>query len=126
MLKLNKATFISIVLFALIVFSCSALSQPTDLTDRELLIQLYGKMESIEKSIIRIENNSKNVNENTVLLEKRITKNEINIAGFYEKLSELVSRWNTLLGLFVTFVTGIFVWMWRKVYNEKRTTKPNK
>ena len=123
---MNKIGITLIVLFILIVFSCNVLSQPTDLTDRELLIQLYSKIESIEGSVKRIENNSKNVTENVNFLEKRVTKNEISIAGFYEKLGELVSRWNTLLGLFVAFISGIFIWMWRKVYNEKRTTKPNK
>lgn len=114
-----------IMLMILIIFAFPILgfSQPADLTDRELLIQLFGKMEFIEESVKRIENNSKGITTNINLMEKRITKNEINIAGFYDKLGELVVRWNTLLGLFVAFITGIFVWMWRKAYNGNKTIK---
>lgn len=117
-----------IILLLLIVFAfpISIFSQPSDLTDRELLIQLHSKIEFIEESVKRIENNSKDVTVNINLMEKRITKNEINIAGFYEKLGELVARWNTLLGLFVTFIIGIFIWMWRKTYNGNKSVKQNK
>jgi len=117
-----------IIIILLIVFMLpiSVFSQPSDLTDRELLIQLYGKVESIRETVRRIEDNSKNVTANVNLMEKRVTKNEINIAGFYEKLEELVARWNTLLALFIAFITGIFIWMWRKVYNGNKTIKQNK
>ena len=116
---MSKIAISLVVLFVIIVFSSISLSQPRDLTDRELLIQLYSKMQSIDNSVHRIEDNSKIVTKGAALLEKRVTKNEINISGFYEKLGELVARWNTLLGLFVVFVTTIFIWMWKKVYNGK-------
>jgi cytochrome b subunit of formate dehydrogenase len=90
------------------------------------LIQLFEKINFIEESVKRIENNSENVTVNINLMEKRITKNEISIAGFYDKLGELVARWNTLLGLFVAFITGIFIWMWRKAYNDNKSVKKSK
>ncbi|GAJ24944.1 unnamed protein product [marine sediment metagenome] len=117
---------IIIMILITFIFPISIFSQPSDLTDRELLIQLYGKIEFIERTVRRIEDNSKNVTANVNLMEKRITKNEINIAGFYEKLGELVARWNYLLGLFVTFIIGIFIWMWRKTYNGNKSIKQNK
>lgn len=119
----KMAILIILITFA---FPISIFSQPSDLTDRELLIQLFEKINFIEESVKRIENNSKDVTTNINLIEKRITKNEINIAGFYEKLGELVARWNTLLGLFVAFITGIFIWMWRKIYNGNKSIKQNK
>jgi len=110
-----------IILLSTVNIVCQA--QPTDLSDRELLIQLYSKMESVEEAVKRIEKNSTNLNEEIVGLDRRVSKNEINIAGFYGKLGELVSRWNYLLGLFVTFITGIFIWMWRKSYNNNKNKK---
>ena len=117
---------IIIMILITFIFPISIFSQPSDLTDRELLIQLFGKINFIEESVKRIENNSKDVTVNINLMEKRITKNEINISGFYDKLGELVARWNTLLGLFVAFITGIFIWMWRKAYNDNKSVKKSK
>jgi len=101
------------------VFSFLSFAQPSSLSDRELLIQLHSKLEFIEATVKRIEGSSLEVNRKIVTLDKQVTKNEMNIAGFYDKLEDLVSRWNYLLGLFVTFITGIFVWMWRRNYNGK-------
>ena len=102
------------------------LGQPTNLTDRELLIQLHGKIEFIEESVKRIENNSTNVNERISFLDKQVSKNEINIAGFYERLGDLVVRWNALLALFAGFIITIFIWMWRRAYNGTKSTSPSK
>lgn len=98
-----------------------ALAQPTDLTDRELLIQLITKIEFIEKSVRRIEVHSEDVKHNMVVIEKQVSKNEINIAGFCNRLDSLMVRWNALLALFATFILGIFVYMWRTAYNVKNS-----
>lgn len=114
---MRKVILILIVILIVCASNCNVLfAQPTQLTDRELLIQLFGKMESIEHSINRIENSFTGIKENAQELDKRVTKSEMNIANFWEKLEDLMLRWNTLLGLFVTFVGGIFIWMWRSVY----------
>lgn len=123
---MNKATLILVVIVILGLVNLVSLGQPANLTDRELLIQLHGKIEFIEESVKRIENNSSNVNERISFLDKQVSRNEMNIAGFYDKLGDLISRWNYLLGLFATFIIGIFIWMWRRTYNDKAPTKSGK
>lgn len=117
--ELRKITLLIVLIFILSTFGCVSLAQPSSLSDRELLIQLHSKLEFIEESVKRIEENSSDVNQKVILLDKQVTRNELNIAGFYDRLEDLVARWNYLLGLFVTFITGIFIWMWRRNYNGK-------
>jgi hypothetical protein len=119
---------IVIILTMLVVFNMMSLAQPSNLTDRELLIQLHSKIEFIEQSVKRIESNSANVNERINLLDKQVSKNEINIASFFNRLEDLVVRWNALLVLFAGFIITIFVWMWRRAYNGKnnKLAKTNK
>ena len=116
---MKKIFAVMILITVMGVFSSLSFAQPSSLSDRELLIQLHSKLEFIEATVKRIEGSSLEVNRKIVTLDKQVTKNEMNIAGFYDKLEDLVSRWNYLLGLFVTFITGIFVWMWRRNYNGK-------
>jgi hypothetical protein len=80
-------------------------------------------LEFIEQSVKRIETYSENVKGNVNVLEKQVARNEINIASFCEKLEDLMVRWNALLVLFAGFIIGIFVWMWRRAYNGKVSTK---
>ena len=119
MLILNKVVALLGVIVLLMSISLGVFAQPTNLTDRELLIQLMTKIEFIEKSVRRIEIHSEDVKHNMVVLEKQVSKNEINIASFCGKLEGLVKRWNALLGLFATFILAIFIFMWKKVYGGK-------
>ena len=114
-----------IVLIILIVFASPILgfSQPSNLTDREVLIQMYEKITFIEETVKRINNNSIITGTRVNEMESRITKNEMNISTFLERLKELVARWNALLAMFSTFILGIFVWMWRSVSYRKNNGK---
>jgi hypothetical protein len=114
------------ILVVIIILSFANLvcfGQPTNLTDRELLIQLTSKIEFIEKSVMRIENYTEDVKLNLGVVEKQVAKNEINIASFFSKLEDLNTRWSALLVLFAGFVITIFVWMWRRAYNGNRKVK---
>jgi len=118
---LNKIVAFLGVVVLLMVISLGVLAQPTNLTDRELLIQLITKIEFIERSVKRIETHSEDVKHNMVVIEKQVSKNEINIAGFCNRLDSLMVRWNALLGLFAVFILGIFVYMWRTAYSVKNS-----
>lgn len=118
---MNKVVVFLGVIVLLMVISLGVLAQPSNLTDRELLIQLITKIEFIEKSVRRIETHSEDVKHNIVVIEKQVSKNEINIAGFCDRLDRLMVRWNALLALFATFTLGIFVYMWRTAYSVKNS-----
>lgn len=118
---MNKFVIFLGVIVLLMLVNPGALAQPTDLTDRELLIQLITKIEFIEKSVRRIEIHSEDVKHNMVIIEKQVARNEINIAGFCDKLDDLKKIWTSLLFLFASFTIGIFVFMWRKSYSGKST-----
>lgn len=122
---MSKVTVFLGVVILLMIISLGVLAQPSNLTDRELLIQLITKIEFIEKSVRRIETHSEDVKYNMVVIEKQVTRNEVNIAGFYDKLGDLVVRWNALLALFAGFIITIFIWMWRRAY-DGRVVKGNK
>ena len=104
----------------MIVFGITVVAQPSNLTDRELLIQLYSKVDSIEKSVNKIASNSESMQTSITLLDKRISRNETNITTFCEKIDDLGLRWNALLALFATFILGLFVWMWKRVYSNRK------
>lgn len=114
-----------IVMIILIAFVCpiSIFSQPSNLTDREVLIQMYEKITFIEETTRRIDDNSHNINEKLVRVEGKIIKNEIEIKNIMERIKGIILRWNTLLGMFSTFILGIFVWMWRSVSYRKNNAK---
>lgn len=123
-MKLYRMVLVLITVFIFCIFSYNIFAQPpSNLTDRELLIQLTVKVGFIEESVKRIENNSARANSKVDILEKQVAKNEINIAGFFDKIDDLTTRWNALLALFAGFMITIFVWMWRRTYNGPRPTK---
>ena len=95
---------------------CEAGQHLEDLTDREILIQLIEKFYHLEGAIKRIETNSDIVRNEIISFDRRIYKNFIEINNLSEMNKATILRWNTLLGLFVTFILGIFVWMWKKTY----------
>lgn len=122
----NRNRIILIILsFLLIVsVSISATGQiAEDLTDREILIQLIEKFSYLEKAIERIEVNSNAIVGEVISFDKRIYKNSIEIDNLSEGHKETISRWNILLGLFATFILGIFVFMWRRSYSGKMVKK---
>jgi len=119
--KRNVIVFIMIMLF-LTSAVVSVYSQPTNLTEREMLIQLTEKINYIEQTVRRIDENSVDVNEKIYTMDRRVTKNEMDIGGFIERLKELVARWNALIGIFSAFVLGMFIWMWKRSYNGKKSS----
>ena len=116
----NRASrIILIVLTFLLITSISVTVSGQvieDLTDRELLIQLIEKFSNLEEAIKRIETNSDIVRKEIISFDKRIYKNSMDIDNLSKGHEDTISRWNILLGLFATFILGIFVYMWRKSY----------
>lgn len=122
--QISKTVLITLVFLLLIVVNITTIGQDIkDLTDREILIQLSERLNYLENAIDRIEINSDIVRREIISFDKRIYKNSIEIDNFSEKHSGSIARWNTLLGLFATFILGIFIWMWRKSYNNNRVKK---
>lgn len=111
------------VILMILVLPITVSSQPTNLTDREVLIQMYEKITYIEETTNRINNNQMKSSNKIIQVESRVVKNEVEIKNILERIKELVLRWNTLLGLFATFILGIFVWMWRSVAYRKNNSK---
>lgn len=103
-----------------LVFAGNVNAQITNLTDRELLIQVYTKMETIEKSIAKMADSYDSMESSMNLLEKRVTKNEISIATFCEKIDTMSASWYWLLGLFFTFISGIFLIIYKKFWNGNK------
>lgn len=86
------------------------------LTDREILIQLIEKFGYFEQAVLRIEFNSDITRNKIISIDRKIDKNSIGISNLSETHKATILRWNTLLGLFVTFILGIFIWMWKRSY----------
>jgi len=85
------------------------MAQPSNLSDRELLIQLYAKIDAIEKAVSKIVDNSELVQRNIINLDKRITKNESNIDLFCENMDQIMAKWNILLTFFLTLLVAVIV-----------------
>jgi len=85
------------------------MAQPSNLSDRELLIQLYAKIDVIEKAVSKIVDNSELVQRNIINLDKRITKNESNIDLFCENMDQIMAKWNILLTFFLTLLVAVIV-----------------
>lgn len=86
------------------------------LTDREILIQLIEKFGYFEQAVLRIEFNSDITRNKIISIDRKIDKNSIGISNLSETHKATILRWNTLLALFVTFILGIFIWMWKRSY----------
>ena len=92
----------------IIVFNTIGMAQPfNNLTDRELLIQLYSKIEGIEKDVNKMLDNTELVQRNIYNLDKRITKNETNIDSFCKSIEDIVAKWNMLLTFFLTLLVAV-------------------
>lgn len=111
---------IILIFLLMIIININATGQhPEDLTDREILIQLIEKFSYLEKAVMRIEFNSDITRNKVISINREIDKNSIGIINLSEGHKETIVRWNILLGLFATFILGIFTRMWWKSYNEK-------
>lgn len=97
-----------IITIIFVVFNMIAMAQPfNNLTDRELLIQLYSKIDTIEKAVNKIVDNSELVQKNIVNLDKRVTKNESNIDLFCKNMDQIMAKWNILLTFFLTLLVAV-------------------
>ena len=101
-----KIFIIIVIMFA--VFNTIAMAQPfNDLTERELLIQLYSKIEGIERDVNKMVENTELIQRNIYNLDKRITKNETNIDSFCKSIEDIVAKWNMLLTFFLTLLVAV-------------------
>ena len=115
---------IIIVILLMLILSGIGYAQPIPLTEREMLVQLCGKVDFINEGIARIEKIMISNTEKISQLDIRTTINEQNIVSMLERIKELAGTWNWLLGLFATLLLGMFVYLWKGVYgNNRRNAK---
>ena len=113
--------YILIIAIMIIVFNTIGMAQPfNNLTDRELLIQLYSKIEGIEKDVNKMLDNTELVQRNIYNLDKRITKNETNIESFCKVIDDIMSKWNTLLAYFLTLLVAVIVALIGRFINGRK------
>ena len=108
------------VIVIILILSGVGYAQPTQLTDRELLIQLYSKVDSIEKSINGLLSDYASTKREVTLLDKRVTTNETNFASFCKRFDDLTVRWNTLITIFFASLLGMITWMLRRTYGNRK------
>ena len=117
-MHLKKFIIIAIIF---VVFNMIAMAQPfNNLTDRELLIQLYSKMDMVEKAVNKIVDNNIIIQRNIIELDKRITKNETNIESFCKVIDDIMSKWNTLLAYFLTLLVAVIVALIGRFINGRK------
>jgi predicted PurR-regulated permease PerM len=116
---------IILIIIAVLIFSGIGYMQPTQLTERELLIQLCEKVDYINSGIARIEKTMALNTEKISQLDIRTTINEQNIGSMLERIKELAGTWNWLLGLFATLLLGMFVYLWKGVYGNRKASHKN-
>jgi len=119
-MRMKKNIIIFVVIFA-VIFSVKVMAQPfNNLTERELLIQLYAKMETVEIAVNKIVDNSRVTQNSIIELDKRVTKNESNIEAFCKALDGIVAKWNMLLTFFLTLLVGVIVSVIARFINGKK------
>jgi len=111
---------IIIIIILVLMLSGLCYAQPTQLTDRELLIQLYTKIEAIEKSIYSITPKLEATDKAIVMLDKRVTTNETNFVSFCKRFDDLTVRWNTLITIFFASLLGMITWTLRRTYGNRK------
>ena len=109
------------LILMMLILSGIGYAQPQQLTERELLIQLCGKVDFINEGMARIEKIMVSNTEKISQLDIRTTINEQNISSMLDRIKELAGTWNWLLGLFATLLLGMFVYLWKGVYGNRRT-----
>jgi len=115
-----------LIIMAVLIFSGIGYAQGSSLTDRELLLQLYEKVNFINDSISRIENKLVSIEtkadvamEKTDVIKNRVTVNEQSILSILEKIKELATNWNRLMIVFLTFIFSIFTYIGVGVYGNR-------
>lgn len=116
---MNKYLIVFAIIFV-IAFNITAAAQPSNLSDRELLIQLYSKMETVEKAVNKMVDNSRITQNSIIELDKRVTKNESNIESFCNSLDGIVAKWNILLTFFLTLLVGTIVSIVARFINGRK------
>ena len=117
---MNKL-LILIVVILIAINILPVMAQPfNNLTERELLIQLYAKMETVERAVNKIVDNSRVTQNSIIELDKRVTKNESNIESFCKALDGIVAKWNMLLTFFLTLLVGVIVSVIARFINGKK------
>ena len=111
-MKIDMKKIILIIL-AVLILSGIGFAQGNP-TDRELLIQVIEKINYVNESVTRIERYFTSINDKVYVLENRVTVTEQGIYSILERIKDLSSNWNWLLGVFSTFVLGIFVYLFGK------------
>jgi len=115
-----------LIFFAVLIFSGIGYAQVNNLTDRELLIQLYTKVDGIEKTLYKITTNNESTQKDIYVLDRRVTTNETNFASFCKRFDDLTIRWNALIAVFFASLLGMVVWVVRNSYViRKENNKPN-
>ena len=109
-----------IIVFILLILGGTCYAQPTQLTDRELLIQLYTKIDAIEKAINSITPKMAETDRTIYMLDKRVTTNESNFASFCKRFDDLTIRWNALITIFFASLLGMVAWMVKKSYGIRK------
>ena len=105
-----------LIILVVLIFSGIGFAQVNNLTDRELLIQLYTKVNGIENSLYKITTNNESTQKDISVLDRRVTTNETNFASFCKRFDDLTVRWNTLITVFFASLLGMVVWVVRNSY----------
>ena len=118
---------IILIILAMLILSGIGFAQGSSLTDRELLLQLYEKVNYINNSLARIESKFTSIEakadvamEKTNVIENRVTINEQSILSILEKIKELAINWNRLMMVFLTFIFSIFTYIGVGVYGHRK------
>ena len=120
MIYLNKILILTIVIL-ISINVIPVIAQPfSNLTDRELLIQLYSKLEGIERDVNKMVENTELIQRNIYNLDKRITKNETNIESFCKAIDDIMSKWNTLLAYFLTLLVAVIATLVARFVNGRK------
>ena len=117
-----------LIILAVLILSGIGFAQGSSLTDRELLLQLYEKVNYINNSLARIETKFTSIEakadiamEKADKVENRVTINEQSIFSILEKIKELAINWNRLMMVFLTFIFSIFTYIGVGIYGNRRT-----
>jgi len=116
---------IILIFFAVLIFSGIGYAQVNNLTDRELLIQLYTKVDGIEKSLYKITINNESIQKDISVLDRRVTTNETNFASFCKRFDDLTVRWNALITVFFASLLGMIAWVVRNSYVIRKENDRN-
>ena len=102
------------LILMMLILSGICYAQPSQLSDRELLIQLYTKVDSIENSLNKITTNNELTQKDIFTLDRRVTVNENNFASFCKRFDDLTIRWNALIAIFFASLLGMIAWTMRR------------